>query len=88
MNTKFLKSLLSNDESIPSPFHSEGKIKKVYVMINNTERLGYLIFWCDKTFKGGQISRLKIPEDSKYLIPENLTKELPNIELIDLEDIK
>jgi hypothetical protein len=79
--------VLSGEKNIPSPFHPDGIIKHVFVMIQPANRMGYLWLWCSKTNKGFNLSRLAIPNGITYYFPGELEKlNIPNIVFDDPED--
>jgi len=63
------------NQNIQSPFSENGRIKYFYVILDEKTRIGYLIFWCTETKKGGHISRVKIPQNAV-----NIKRSTDNLE--------
>jgi hypothetical protein len=76
--------VLDGKQNIPSPFHKEGIMKSIFVIVDNETRLGYLLIWCSKTLKGVHLSRLKVPENVEFVTVGEFDKmKLPKIEFVD-----
>jgi hypothetical protein len=67
-------------ENIPSPFAKDGIIEHYYVVVNEEERMGFLVAWCSVTHKGIHFSRVKVPQGLPYILNEEFMKmKIPEI---------
>jgi hypothetical protein len=81
---KILFKILDGEVNLQSPFHPEGVMRSLFVIVNNEDRMGYLWIWCSKTFTGINISRLKIPENVKFYYKEDVSQlDIPEINFVD-----
>lgn len=67
---------LDGEKNIASPYHQEGFIKHQYIMVDEESRIGYLLFWCDKTFKGINIDRVKVPENVDFIYGKDIKEAI------------
>ena len=80
---KILISIMRGDKEIKSPFDKEGYIDFVFVLVDDINKMGFLWIWCNKTFKGINLSRMKIPENVKYVLSDDFSKmNLPKIDFV------
>jgi hypothetical protein len=78
--TKILIQITEGVQDIASPFADDGRIEYYYVLVNETDRIGFLWAWCTKTFKGIYMSRVGIPLNVPFVTPENFKKiKVPKI---------
>jgi hypothetical protein len=78
--TDILLKIADGNENIASPYDKEGKIEYRYVVFDEKARIGYLWAWCNKTFNGIKISRVKVPLNAKYITAEEFkTENIPPI---------
>lgn len=90
---KIFIQILDEKGDIPSPFHAEGFLQHLFVIVQEDSRLGYLLIWCSITHKAVQFSRLKVPEHKNVNIitseefrkMEPITYELQDISVFTRE---
>jgi hypothetical protein len=80
MGKKLLLRVLDGETDIISPYNSEGRIKHQYVLVDENDRMGYLLIWCDYTLNGINISRVKVPYNVPYIkIEDRANSDVPKI---------
>ena len=69
---------------IACPSCNSKTLRFQYVGDENS-RMGYLDIWCDSCLKGIHLSRVKIPENIKFISfksNEEILKKIPNFKLV------
>jgi hypothetical protein len=81
---EILFSVLNGDLNIPSPYHKDGIINSIFVIVDDATKMGFLWMWCSITHNGINISRMKIPENVKSINSEDLESlKIPPIHFVD-----
>ena len=84
---KILIRILEGERNMPSPYHKNGILNTMFVVVDKTSEMGYLLVWCSKSYKAVQFSRLKIPnfEGVEIVFGEDIQKnEVVHYELQDI----
>lgn len=82
---EILLKIIKGEEHIKSPFHKDSELEYRFVVFNKNEKIGTLYFWCPKSMKGGSFSRIGVPENSDFVLYEDLKDEIPEFELIEID---
>lgn len=81
---KVLLQVFDGAENIRSPFHKDGIIKYIWVVVDEQTRIGFLIMWCSQTLKGINMSRVRVPENVEYVPASDFSKmDIPKINFVD-----
>ncbi|WP_129020190.1 hypothetical protein [Edaphocola flava] len=62
---KIFIRILNGEQDIPSPYSKDGILKTLFVIVDKETNLGYLLIWCSVTHKAVQLSRMKVPQNTK-----------------------
>jgi hypothetical protein len=82
---EILFKILDGEKNIPSPFAKDGIVESVFVVVQESSRMGFLLAWCSVTHRGVHISRMEIPENVKSISNDEFRKlKLPEIEFEDI----